>query len=49
MLKNCVYRFLDKNNNIIYVGKAKNLKSRLNSHNHLSEKCYDEIERNNSN
>ena len=44
-MKNCVYRFLDKNNNIIYVGKAKNLKSRLNSHNHLSEKCYDEIER----
>ena len=44
-MKNCVYRFLDKNNNIIYVGKAKNLKSRLNSHNHLSEKCYDEIEK----
>ena len=28
-MKNCVYRFLNKDNEIIYVGKAKNLKNRL--------------------
>ena len=41
-MKNCVYRFLDKDNNIIYIGKAKNLKNRLNGHNHLSKECYEE-------
>lgn len=44
-MKNCIYRFLDDNDNIIYIGKAKNLKSRLNGHNHLSKKCYDETKR----
>lgn len=43
-MKNCVYRFLNKENKIIYIGKAKNLKSRLSGHNHLSNKCYDETE-----
>ena len=41
-MKNCVYRFLDKDNNIIYIGKAKNLKNRLNGHNHLPKECYEE-------
>ena len=41
-MKNCVYRFLNKNNEIIYIGKATNLRSRISSHNHLPQKCYDE-------
>ena len=39
-MKNCVYRFLDKDNNIIYIGKAQDLKNRLNGHNHLPKECY---------
>lgn len=39
-LTNCVYRFLDDENEIIYIGKAKNLKTRLNNHEHLPEECY---------
>jgi len=37
-----VYRFFDKNDEIIYVGKAKNLKNRLNSYfqKNLQEKTY---------
>lgn len=41
-LKNCIYRFLNDNNEIIYIGKAKDLKNRLSSHNHLPQQCYDE-------
>lgn len=41
-MKNCVYRFLNKNNEIIYIGKAKDLKNRLNGHTHLPQVCYDE-------
>lgn len=39
-LLNCVYRFLNINNEIIYIGKAKNLKERLRGHTHLSKECY---------
>lgn len=42
---NCVYRFLNKYNEIIYVGKAKNLKNRLSNHNHLPKECYKERDR----
>lgn len=38
-----VYRFKDSEGNIIYIGKAEDLKSRLNHHNHLPTECYDEI------
>ena len=41
-MKNCVYRFLNKDNEVIYIGKAKDLKQRLSSHNHLPKECYDE-------
>ncbi|MGL5330089.1 MAG: nucleotide excision repair endonuclease, partial [Peptostreptococcaceae bacterium] len=44
-LENCVYRFLDKNNKVIYVGKAKNLQHRLYSHTHLPKQCYEERKR----
>ena len=39
----CIYRFLDINLNIIYVGKAKNLKQRLSGHRHLSIECYENV------
>lgn len=39
-MKNCVYRFLDEYENVIYIGKAKNLKTRMNNHKHLPESCY---------
>ena len=41
-MRNCVYRFLNKDNEIIYVGKAKNLKNRLSGHKHLPDECYKE-------
>lgn len=41
-MKNCVYRFLNKNNEVIYIGKAKDLDRRLYSHNHLPKECYSE-------
>lgn len=44
-MKNCIYRFLNKNNEIIYIGKAKNLKQRLNNHTHLPKECYEEKDR----
>ena len=31
------YQMFDKDNNIIYVGKAKNLKNRLNSYNSIQD------------
>ena len=42
-MKNCVYRFLNKDNEIIYIGKAKDLKSRLSGHRHLPLDCYKHI------
>jgi len=41
-INNCIYRFLNKDNEIIYIGKAGNLISRMNNHNHLPKECYDE-------
>lgn len=34
---------MDKYNKEIYIGKARNLKSRLNHHNHLTNDCYNEL------
>ena len=42
MAVNCVYRFLDKSLNIIYIGRAKDLEKRIQSHDHLPQRCYDE-------
>lgn len=39
-MNNCVYRFIDEGENIIYIGKAKNLNTRLSNHNHLPKECY---------
>jgi excinuclease UvrABC nuclease subunit len=41
-MKNCVYRFVNENNEIIYIGKAKDLRNRINTHNHLPKECYEE-------
>lgn len=41
-IENCVYRFINNEGEIIYIGKAKNLIKRLNSHNHLPQECYKE-------
>ena len=41
-MENCVYRFLNKENEIIYEGKAKDLRNRMNNHCHLPKECYEE-------
>lgn len=40
---NCVYRFLNNNNEIIYIGKTKNLNTRISNHIHLDPICYSEM------
>lgn len=42
-MKNCVYRFKNTSNEIIYIGRAKVLKSRLKGHKHLPTDCYSEV------
>ena len=39
-----LYRFIDKHENVIYVGRAKNLKQRLQAHKHLPDSCYKEVD-----
>lgn len=41
----CCYRFLNAKNEIIYVGRAKNLIHRLESHNHLPRECYEQVQK----
>lgn len=46
MRKGYIYRFIDKNNNVIYVGKTVSMKSRMAQHftkGHLSKECYDNV------
>ena len=35
-----IYRFLDEQNQVIYIGKTINLANRIKSHNHLPKECY---------
>lgn len=44
-LFNCVYRFKNKKGEIIYIGKAEYLPSRMSSHTHLPKECYEEIDK----
>ena len=44
-MKNSVYRFLNKDGEVIYIGKATNLKNRISNHSHLEESCYKEVEK----
>lgn len=38
-----VYRFKNLKEEIIYIGRAKKLKERMNGHKHLPKECYDEV------
>ena len=43
-----VYRFLDINDNVIYIGRTKNISNRINGHissGHLPNECYTSIEK----
>lgn len=45
-MQNCVYKFINANNEVIYVGKCKSLSARFNSHRnepHLDKQCYSEV------
>lgn len=45
-MQNCVYKFINTNNEVIYVGKCKDLNKRFNSHRnepHLDKQCYSEV------
>lgn len=41
----CCYRFINRMGEIIYVGRAKNLITRLDNHDHLPQECYKQVER----
>ncbi len=41
--KHCCYRFLDKHGNLLYIGRAKDVRDRMKSHEHLGEECYQQI------
>lgn len=41
-MQNCIYRFINKIGEVIYIGKATYLKNRIRSHSHLPEECYKE-------
>lgn len=40
-ISNCIYKFLDNNENVLYVGKTKSLASRLRTHTHLPNETYE--------
>ena len=44
MHTNCIYRFLNKKGEVIYIGKATNLENRITNHRHLPKQCYEETE-----
>lgn len=41
-MRNCIYRLIGDNRQILYIGKASNLKQRLSNNIHLPEGCYEE-------
>lgn len=40
-----VYKFLNDEDKIIYIGKAKSFRARMSGHDHLSNECYEEIDK----
>lgn len=46
-MKSYIYRFIDKNRKVIYVGKTNNLNKRYNQHfgkkGHLTKECYNSV------
>lgn len=49
MIKYYIYRFLNENNEVIYIGRTNNIVSRIATHfssqGHLPQECYDEVKR----
>lgn len=43
--KNCIYRFINMEGEVIYVGKAGHLKSRISGHGHLPPQCYAQVDK----
>lgn len=43
-MKNYIYRFKNKNQEVIYIGKTIDLENRIKKHKHLENKCYEEVE-----
>lgn len=44
----CIYRFVDKNNETLYVGKTNNISQRMLQHKnqgHLPKECYDNVDK----
>ena len=39
-----IYKFLDKDNNVLYIGNTKDILSRILNHKNLPEECYDNVE-----
>lgn len=44
-MRNCIYRLIGDNRQILYIGKAGNLKQRLSNHIHLPEGCYEKTKK----
>lgn len=44
-LFNCIYRFKNKKGEIIYIGKAEYLPSRMSTHTHLPKECYEQTDK----
>ena len=44
-MKNCIYKFIGENREILYIGKAHSLKHRLNTHTHLPSECYEKTKK----
>ena len=42
-MTNCIYRFKNENQEVIYIGKTIDLNNRIRRHKHLDDKCYEEI------
>lgn len=40
-----IYKFIDDNDSVIYVGKATSIQSRIGSHNHLPNECYESVKK----
>ena len=43
-MENCIYRFINRNNVIIYISNTQCLQQKLSSQSHCLEECYKELE-----
>ena len=42
-MKYSVYKFINRYDEVIYIGKSKDLDKRMSNHNHLDDECYKEM------